>query len=501
MRKNGREVAAVFMAFAVILAAGLSSTEQPSVVCAEENGIDTVDVLTAEDGDVEDTEPNDSSGQTEESDISGDDEIGGGTDEAGNGTETGDDETDVEETGNDETDVEETPDVSDDMSNVTEEDEMLLMGGISAFSLEDGKNTEECGSMEALSALLEQHNDGVPVKAILSKSIEVTEPIQLSENNALILDLGGNSISASTTAVSMEKGGHLTITGSGKVSSNTGNTVNVTKGTLVVEGGEIIAVSRDEGDAHVGAIDVGSDGKVEIRGGTVSGKGFALAINGGSAEISGGTVKAESTGDVHAIQVNSGNLTVSSGDIIGNGGEASGALFMQGGSAKIEGGNLKTNVTTGYGFTCYAIGRSNLTITGGNFVLEAPAGKSLCIGSEVTTAVSGGSYSGGGIGITTGADSNPPTLGEWAGAFYAGFGGGILSDNTFYKEGAIVYTKPSVSVSGGTWNNSCKETRTLTEKTAYSFGSEGWMVEDDATVYSNCKFYAPANETYTFIRK
>lgn len=495
MRKNRGKATAVFTAFAVILAAGVSSTEQISVVYAEEEEADRSEDLTAQGGD----------DQTATQDATGNDMQG----ESGNtrdvGTETDNDETDVGmDTDNDETDVgTDTDNVTDDASDETEEDEVLLTSGISTFSLQNSGSaeivSEEIKTMDELNKLLEEHIKDTPVKAILSADIEAAQPIQLSKK--LILDMNNHTINASSTAVSVEDGGYLTITGSGRLSSGTGNTIEVTEGTLVLENGEIIAESRSDGNVIAGAISVGSSGKAEINGGTVSGKGYAIAIRGGEVEIKGGTVKAEPSGEVHAIHVNSGSLTVSGGSIIGNGGEASGALFMQGGSAEIKGGSLKTTVTAGYGFTCYATGSSSLTITGGNFTLDASAGKSLYIGSGVTAAVSGGSYNGRGIGINTGADSDNPTLGGWADSFYDKLGGGILSNNTFCKEGSVVYTNPSVSVKSGTWNRACKEMRDLTTGTQYSFGSEGWTIAGDSSVYGSGSFYAAEDGSYTFNRK
>lgn len=536
MRKNRREIAALFTAFAVILAAGVSSTTQMPVVCAEEEHGDGSENLTAQGGDDQTTDQdatgdnvqggsdnttvgdvqggaNNAAGTGTGNDTgttgTGTDQTNGGMNGGGTGGADGDHATGTGTgTNDDEPDGDtDTADVPDDTSDETEE-EMLLASVASTFSLRNSRDVEEVpatfGDIAGLNEELKKYTNKSPVKATLSGDItDANEPIQVGAGTELTLDLNGHSISASSTAVSVTGGGSLTIINSGTLSSKTGNTIEVTAGTLVVESGKISAESRRSGNDYVGAISVGSGGKAEIKGGTVSGKGYAVAVRGGTVDINGGTLEAKASGeseDVHTIHVNSGSLTVSDGYIIAVGGTGSGSLCIQSDSAEITGGSFETTVTGEYGYACYVVGSAGITIKGGNFELSAPGGKSLYIESSGAVSVSGGTYNNS-IGIKTGVDGNSARIGEWADSFYGKLKGGILSDNTFhYENGGIVYTNPSVTVKNGTWDGKCTEDREL-EAGIYSFGSDGWRVHADSTVYCEGDFYAPSNATYFFTKK
>lgn len=356
-----------------------------------------------------------------------------------------------------------------------EETEPLLTSIISPFSLASSRSTEvDLGEIRDLTSLdnaLNNNDTNNSIKAKLSQNI--TGSIVVKEGNVLTLDLNGYTISSSSTVLSVN-GGTVTITGNGKLeSTGTGTdnyTVNISAGEFVLESG------------------------------TVSGNSFAIYLNGGNAKINGGTVNAISSYSVHTIHINSGNLTVNGGTISANGSTGSGALMLQGGNTKITGGSLYTKTTGEYGYACYATNTASLTISGGSFTLDAPAGKSLCIGSSVSASVTGGSYSSnsGGIGIDV-TSNTANSIGAWANAFYSRLGGGFLSDNTFYKERDFVYTSSSVSVMNGTWNG--QETRELTVGSAYSFTSDGWSIDGDSTVYNSGSFYVPKNGQYTFSNK
>lgn len=514
MRKNRREIAAVFAAFAVILAAGVSSTTQMPVVCAEEEHDNEADDLTAQ-------EEND---QTTDQEATGDDVQGGsenttgsdvqdgannrtgaGTDEDADGTGSatggadGDYATDVGTgTSDDDTDADmDTANVPDDAGDEIEEDEMLLTSAASTFLLGNSRSSEitwRLISGEAdLNSLLEGADGETPVRAILSDNITVEQPIQLSKK--LILELDNHTISASSTVMSVEKEGLLTITNSGvngTLKSEEGPVITVTGGGLVMNDG---GVTAESGNAiHV------SRGSVKISGGMVRGNNCAIYMDGGEVVVSGGTVEAASSTDVHAIHVNSGNLTVSGGYIIANGEAGSGSLCIQGGSAEITGGNFETSVNGDYGYACYVVGNGGITIKGGNFELSAPGGKSLYIDTSGAVSVSGGIYNNS-IGIKTGVDGNNAGIGKWADSFYGKLKGGILSDNTFhYENGGIVYTNPSVTVKSGTWDGKCMEDREL-EAGIYSFGSDGWRVHADSIVYYKGNFYASDNAMYFFTKE
>lgn len=483
MRKNRREIAAVFTACAVILAAGVSSTTQMPVVCAEEEHDDGTDDLTAQEG-------ND---QATDRDETGDDEPDADTDTDDVPDDTGDDEPDVDT---------DTDDVSDDTRDEIEEDGVLLTSAASTFLLGDSRSSEivwdNIKTMGELKTLLEEHTDDTPVRARLSEDIRITEMISLSK--ILILELDNHTISSDSTAVSIGRGGVLTITNSGAngtLNSTSGPVISVTGGELVMNDG---GVTTESGNA----INVTS-GSVKISGGTVRGNDCAIYIDGGEVAVSGGSVEAgssaESLEDVHAIHVKSGKLTVSGGYIVANGETGSGSLCIQGGSAEITGGNFETSVNGDYGYACYVTGSAGITIKGGNFGLDARAGKSLYIDTGGAVSVSGGTYDNR-IGIKTGVGGNNAAIGEWADSFYRKFKGGILSDNSFwYENDGIVYTNQSVTVKSGTWDGKCEEAREL-EVGTYSFGSDGWRVHDDSrTVYDKGTFYALSEAMYFFTKE
>lgn len=489
MRKNRREIAAVFAAFAVILAAGVSSTTQMPVVCAEEEHGNEADDLTAQEGNDQETDQ----------DAAGNEGQGGSENTTGSDVQDGEDNTTGTGKSDEKPDADtDTNDVPDDTSDEAEEDEMLLMNRVSTFSLGNSRSVEtdskEIKTLSELNTLLQEHTTDTPVRARLSADINAEQPIQL--NKKLILELDNHTISASSTVMSVGEGGLLTITKSGAngtLKSVEGTVITVTGGELVMDDGSVTSVSGN-------AIDV-TGGSVKINGGTVRGNNCAIYIDGGEVGISGGTVKAESSNrDVHAIHVNSGSLTVSDGYIIANGGSGSGSLCIQGGSAEITGGNFETSVNGDYGYACYVVGNGGITIKGGNFDLFAPAGKSLYIDTSGAVSVSGGIYNNS-IGIKTGVDGNNAGIGKWADSFYGKLKGGILSDNTFcYENGGIVYTNPSVTVKSGTWDGKCMEDREL-EAGIYSFGSDGWRVHADSIVYYKGNFYASDNAMYFFTKE
>lgn len=332
--------------------------------------------------------------------------------------------------------------------------------------------------INTLNSKLSEKQDGTPVNATLSGDISGAGSIQVNTGNVLTLDLNGNTLSGPSTMISVN-GGSVVITGNGTLES-TNNT-----------------------GAGVGVIAVKNGGNLKISSGSVIGKICAVYIDGGTVEIEGGSFEAELSQDmVYTIYVNSGTLTANGGYISANGNSSIGAIYLGNGSVEITEGSSLSTTATGFGYTCYATSSGNLTISGGNFSLNAPGGKCLLIGSNVTANVTGGSYSGnsGSIGVDTGVDSSVPQIGGWANSFYDKFQGGVLSDNTFYKENNFVYTNPTVSVASGTWNGTCKETRNLTTGSSYAFSGEGWMVEGDSTVYGSGSFCVPADGDYTFSR-
>lgn len=371
-----------------------------------------------------------------------------------NVTDTGKPDGDIDN-GNDDTDTD--ADNGNDDTDIDIEEAGLLLGrSMSTFILRSSRSVEpvdiSVGDIGTLNSTLGQYTNGTPVNATLSGDISGAGSIQVNTGNVLTLYLNGHTLSGPSTMISVN-GGSVVITGNGTLESTGLCTIMIDAGTVTIESGTV------------------------------------------KAELSGG--------QVHTIHIKSGTLTVNGGNVSASGGEATGAILLEGGSVTItEGSSLNATVSTGYGYTCYATSSGNLTISGGNFSLNAPGGKCLLIGSNVTANVTGGSYSGnsGSIGVDTGMDSSVPPIGGWANSFYDKFQGGVLSDNTFYKENNFVYTNPTVSVASGTWNGTCKETRNLTTGSSYTFSGEGWTIEGDSTVYGSGSFCVPANGDYTFSR-
>lgn len=203
---------------------------------------------------------------------------------------------------------------------------------ISAFSLKSSRSAEmdlgEFSDTEVLNSVLREYQDETPVKATLSDHItNASTAIQITKGNVLTLDLDGYSISSASTIVSME-GGDLT--------------------------------------------------------------------------VNGGEITADTSGEAYAVRVSSGSFTLKKGSVTGKGGQNGGtALFVDGGSADVSGGSLIGESTT-VSFGCYATSNSTLIITGGTFIRDSVYGKGLYIDQNVEAVVSGGSYSGG-IGINIGA--------------------------------------------------------------------------------------------------
>lgn len=480
MRKGVSKSFTVLTVTAIALILGNIETTYMPIVYAEEieeinqtdNPIDTdeTDVNTSTDSDESDSNTNNSGNN--DSSIADDNLDVNSSDELLDVLDTFNEEEDSIADRDIEDNQADTEDSMDNTDEELEETEPLLTSIISPFSLSSSRSTEvdlgEISDLTSLDNALNNNTNNNPIKAKLSQNI--TGSIAVNEGKVLTLDLNGCTISSSSTVLSVN-GGTVTITGNGKLESTGNYTVDISAGKFVLESG------------------------------TVSGNSFAIYIKGGEANINGGTVETNSSSvDVHTIHINSGNLTVNGGTISANGNEGSGALMMQGGNAKITGGSLYTKITGGYGYACYATDTASLTISGGTFTLDAPAGKSLCIGSSVSASVTGGSYSSnsGGIGIDV-TPNTADSIGAWANAFYSRLGGGVLSDNTFYKEGIFVYTSSSVSVMNGTWNG--QETRELTAESAYSFTSDGWSIDGDSTVYNSGSFYVPKNGQYTFSNK
>lgn len=271
---------------------------------------------------------------------------------------------------------------------------------------------------EELGNVIKQLESG-DVEAILNGNIELTSSHTINAGtNTLTIDLNGYSLS-------------------GNLARNSFFTLS--SGTLIIEDGS----STGEGKL----VNTGSNGT-------------AIETTGGSLEIEGGYIE----GDEAALKIGSScNVTIGA-----KGGNpklksTNGAVFMsddtKGSKIIINGGTftIENSESNGYGYACYIGGSGNeLTITGGEFNLNAKSGSSLVIGEYIEDAnvsISGGTYNGR-IARMIASGSN------WDYTNYYGDGtigsgilakGYVLTDNTFNDSNGqpTVFTVDKVNVVAG----------------------------------------------------
>ncbi|MGN0373967.1 MAG: hypothetical protein ACI4EN_00585 [Butyrivibrio sp.] len=238
----------------------------------------------------------------------------------------------------------------------------------------------------------------------------------------LSIDLNGysikGSISGTTPFIFNSSSGELEFTDSspeqtGSISNTaiSGGAVNKTGGNLVINGGNYIGCS------------------------------LCIQVSNCTASITGGNFESDNSYNSITLWMD-GKSTV---NIYGNPvfTSSDGVLYMpdnsSGNSLTVEGGSFTANENGKWSYACYLGGDDTNTavIKGGQFVLNANAGKALCIGSNVNVKLSGGKYTGGIGKSVSGTDEQNYS------AYYGD--NGILSNDYVLTDNRITYETGTVN--------------------------------------------------------
>lgn len=221
-------------------------------------------------------------------------------------------------------------------------------------------------------------------KVRLTKDIVMTKAVTVNNGNSLTIDLNGHTLTAAANSQAFRiQGGALTI------EDSIGTGVIQGSGTVTGNGGAIWMSSSDSNNA------------LTLTGGTIRGftatDGGGVYVDGGSFEMSGGTISACNATNA------GGGVYVSSGSFKMSGGSIEDCTAHEGAGVKVYASNGKTasfSMTGGEiqncntdGVSIYAIGSgtSEFTMTGGTIEDNGGYGVRVDNGSAV---MSGGSVKG-----------------------------------------------------------------------------------------------------------
>ena len=221
-------------------------------------------------------------------------------------------------------------------------------------------------------------------KVRLTKDIVMTKAVTVNNGNSLTIDLNGHTLTAAANSQAFRiQGGALTI------EDSIGTGVIQGSGTVTGNGGAIWMSSSDSNNA------------LTLTGGTIRGftatDGGGVYVDGGSFEMSGGTISACNATNA------GGGVYVSSGSFKMSGGSIEDCTAHEGAGVKVYASNGKTasfSMTGGEiqncntdGVSIYAIGSgtSEFTMTGGTIEDNGGYGVWVDNGSAV---MSGGSVKG-----------------------------------------------------------------------------------------------------------
>lgn len=221
-------------------------------------------------------------------------------------------------------------------------------------------------------------------KVRLTKDIVMTKAVTVNNGNSLTIDLNGHTLTAAANSQAFRiQGGALTI------EDSIGTGVIQGSGTVTGNGGAIWMSSSDSNNA------------LTLTGGTIRGftatDGGGVYVDGGSFEMSGGTISACNATNA------GGGVYVSSGSFKMSGGSIEDCTAHEGAGVKVYASNGKTasfSMTGGEiqncntdGVSIYAIGsgKSEFTMTGGTIEDNGGYGVWVDNGSAV---MSGGSVKG-----------------------------------------------------------------------------------------------------------
>ena len=180
-----------------------------------------------------------------------------------------------------------TGEVWDEFGTVADLSDYLLIEDVQAMSIPTvdsilyGGKSAVVSDVSGLNAMLA--NDKAEVNVTLSDDVAVTSSIVVPEGKKLNLDLGGNSLSASGIALSVN-GGEAVVS-NGSVSSSANTAISVRNGGTVTVDGADITSARSNGIAATGATIVMNSGTVTAQeAGLLGFKDSNIIINGGVIE-------------------------------------------------------------------------------------------------------------------------------------------------------------------------------------------------------------------------
>lgn len=342
-----------------------------------------------------------------------------------------------------------------------------------------------------LEKIIEKCDNGVSDRDYV---VELDSDMEISDDNlgsgqvfkltkgVLTLDLKGHKIDGSKCSKS------------GTVFYNLGGTLTIIDS---VGSGKIVSPNN-------GVIIRTEAGNLNIAGGTFENASQCLSIENSIVNITGGTFKTDGNGSTDiALMVTGDNSIVK---VSGNSNFESAYTTIwvkenvkSDSSLTIEDGTFQANEKDEHSYVCYIGGSCNLNVNGGTFRLNGNLGSTFFIDAATTDAqvnITGGVYNGRiARGVSDSSRMNYT-------AFYGDnngndgiFGAGcILTDNTFYSQGNIMFSQGNVKVVSGfllrlNTRRSALEAYSSNENaladTADYYSLAPISVGIDGTVYSN----------------
>ena len=188
-------------------------------------------------------------------------------------------------------------------------------------------------------------NDEPEVKITLNDDLALSTPFVIPAGKEVTLNLAGNDVSSEgdRAFVATGEGSKLVLKGTGTITSNANCTVQAQQGgEIVIDGVDIVSTNNN----CVGAIGTGS--KITVNSGSITGQEYGvLVIDGGDAEINGGTLQGLDNFALggngspgrggSTVTINGGVLE---GHIVSNGYIATAIYWPNAGTLNINGGTI-----------------------------------------------------------------------------------------------------------------------------------------------------------------
>lgn len=244
-----------------------------------------------------------------------------------------------------------TGEVWDEFGTVADLSDYLLIEDVQAMSIPTvdsilyGGKSAVVSDVSGLNAMLA--NDNAEVNVTLSDDVAVTSSIVVPEGKKLNLDLGGNSLSASGIALSVN-GGEAVVS-NGSVSSSANTAINVRNGGTVTIDGADITSTRSNGIAATGGTIVMNSGTVTAQeAGLLGFKDSNIVINGGVVEgLDNGPVMGNGSAAGSANDGTNMNVVMNGGKLIAHiqsaGYIACGVYVPNSGSFTMNGGEIESD--------------------------------------------------------------------------------------------------------------------------------------------------------------